>query len=198
MNGPQTCGSARVGEEIDMTYDAPTLTTERLILRAHAPADLDACVHLWHEPLVTRYTTGRPLSRQEVWLRILHHAGHWRHLGFGSWAVTLREHPQTYLGQVGLLCALRDCMHEFPQLMHVPEANWVIHPAVHGQGYATEAMKAVHEWQAGQPGMAHTHCLIHPRNDASLNLARRLKFRLVGEAGEGDGLRLVLERLVYT
>lgn len=89
-------------------------------------------------------------------------------------------------------------MHEFPQLMHVPEANWVIHPAVHGQGYATEAMKAVHEWQAGQPGMAHTHCLIHPRNDASLNLARRLKFRLVGEAGEGDGLRLVLERLVYT
>ncbi|WP_343760454.1 GNAT family N-acetyltransferase [Deinococcus depolymerans] len=46
---------------------APILTTPRLTLRPHRADDLDACVELWQDPVVTRHTSERPLPRQDVW-----------------------------------------------------------------------------------------------------------------------------------
>lgn len=69
---------------------APILETPRLVLRAHELDDLDACVAMWAEPEVVRYTVGTPSSPQRTWLRMLGYRGHWSMLGFGYWAVIER------------------------------------------------------------------------------------------------------------
>jgi len=63
----------------------PVLQTDRLILRGHGIEDFKHCAALWADPLVTRYITGTPLSREECWSRLLRNAGHWTMLGFGYW-----------------------------------------------------------------------------------------------------------------
>ena len=70
-----------------MSPDIPIVETERLILRDHRLADFDAYVAMWADPLVTRFIGGRPRSREESWIRFLRHAGMWRHVGFGFWAI---------------------------------------------------------------------------------------------------------------
>lgn len=38
----------------------PTLETDRLLLRGHAVSDFDAGLHIWRDPLVTKYVGGKP------------------------------------------------------------------------------------------------------------------------------------------
>src|SRR5919198_4635363 len=78
----------------------PVLETERLRLRAHQAADLDACAAMWADPLVTRHIGGRPFSREETWSKILRYAGHWALTGFGYWAVVDKA-SGTYIGEGG-------------------------------------------------------------------------------------------------
>ena len=77
---------------------APTLETERLRLRAHRVEDLPQCAAMWAEEVVTRFIGGKPLTKEETWLRMLRHAGHWSLLGFGYWLVEERV-SGTMLGE---------------------------------------------------------------------------------------------------
>ena len=65
----------------------PVIETARLFLRGPRPADLPDSVALWSDPVVTRYTSGKPLSEEEVWGRLLRYVGHWAWMGFGYWVV---------------------------------------------------------------------------------------------------------------
>jgi RimJ/RimL family protein N-acetyltransferase len=56
---------------------APTLHTNRLTLRPHKENDLDDCVALWNDPIVTQHTSGTTISRQYVWTRILVTGHYW-------------------------------------------------------------------------------------------------------------------------
>lgn len=160
---------------------APTLTTPRLILSAHTTADYEAGVELWSDPLVTRFISGRPSTREEVWSRLLRYAGLWALLGFGYWAVRDRV-SGAFLGDVGLADFHRDVA---PAVESMPEAGWVLRPAAHGQGFATEALGAVLAWSdahlAGPSGgAAWTFCLIDPDNRASVRVAEKCGFRPYG------------------
>ena len=59
------------------TGTAPALETERMRLRAHRLEDLDACVAMWADPIVTRHIGGKPFTREETWSKIMRYAGHW-------------------------------------------------------------------------------------------------------------------------
>jgi RimJ/RimL family protein N-acetyltransferase len=173
--------------------EAPTLTTPRLRLRPHRLDDLDACVDLWQDPVVTRYTSGRPLARQDVWTRLLRHPGHWALLGFGYWVAEERASGR-FVGEVGLGRFKRDLLAGQPELDGIPEAGWVTLPWAHGQGYAGEAVAAALGWRdANMPGRE-TFCIISPENAASLRLAARAGFTVTGEAGGPEDRVLVLTR----
>ena len=172
---------------------APTLTTERLLLRGHRASDLGGCAALWQDPEVTRYTTGQPVARQDVWTRLLRHPGHWNLLGFGYWLAFERASGRL-VGEVGLARFERDFLQPYPELTPLPEAGWVTLPWAHGRGFASEAMTAVLDWQDRQGLAPRTFCIIHPENGPSLRLAAKLGFRPEREVPHGEHTWQVLSR----
>ena len=152
------------------TSPAPTLTTERLTLRGHHPDDLDALAAMWADPRVYAMIGGKPRPREEVWIRLLRSVGCWTMFGYGAWVVCDRMTGQV-LGDIGLLESRRAITPE----LTVPEAGWTLVPAAHGQGYASEAMRAVLGWADGQ-GLTRTCCIIDPGNGASIRLAEKLGY----------------------
>jgi RimJ/RimL family protein N-acetyltransferase len=155
---------------------APTLYTNRLILRAHQESDLEYCVQLWSDPVVIRYTSGTVISRQDAWTRLLRHPGHWALLGFGYWVVVERLSGR-FIGEVGIARFKRSVVSTLPHLDALPEAGWVLLPWAHGQGYGAEAVKAVLEWRDQHLTANGTFCLIAAENVPSLKLAEKFGFQ---------------------
>ncbi|WP_312487408.1 GNAT family N-acetyltransferase [Sphingomonas sp.] len=156
-----------------MTFHAPapTLTTDRLVLRGHHPDDLDALAAMWGEPAVYAMIGGKPRSREDVWIRLLRSIGCWAAFGYGAWVVCDRSTGMV-LGDIGLLESRRAITPE----LTVPEMGWTLAPAAHGKGYAAEAMHAALEWADGR-GIGRTCCIIDPGNAASIRLAGKLGYR---------------------
>ena len=148
----------------------PTLETPRLRLRAHTPTDLPLSLRLWSNPVVTRHLGGRPFTEEEVWTRLLRYAGHWSWLGFGYWLVEERSTGHL-VGEVGFADYKRELS---PSFNGAPEIGWVLTPEMHGQGYATEAVRAALAWGTAHFGKdVRTVCLISPGNSASLRVAHK-------------------------
>ena len=177
------------GMKPEMPPGMNTLTTGRLILRPHRLDDFAAMSALWADPEVVRYISGTPSTPEITWARLLRNAGHWQMLGWGTWAIELRASGDL-IGETGFGDYQRDIT---PALGPRPEAGWLLAPAHHGQGLATEAVLAAHGWADAHFDQA-TVCLIDPANHASLRLAKR--------AGYGDTVEtefrgdpcLILER----
>ena len=155
-----------------MQTSAPTLVTARLVLRAHSPADLPDLAAMWADAQVVRHIGGRPFTREEVWTRLLRAAGMWALLGFGYWVVRERE-GGAFVGELGLADFRRELE---PPFGEAPEAGWALSAAMHGQGYAGEALAAVHAWADVALGVR-TVCMIAPANLASIAVARRCGYR---------------------
>jgi RimJ/RimL family protein N-acetyltransferase len=151
----------------------PVIETERLRLRGHEAGDFEVCLGLWRDPVVTRYIGGKPYTREEVWARMLRYAGLWPMLGFGYWLVEEKA-TGAFVGELGFASFRRDMEPGFEDAL---EAGWILSPAAHGKGYATEAMAAVHVWGAERfPGKAMV-CIVHEENAASLRMAARCCYR---------------------
>ena len=149
---------------------APLLRTDRLVLTGHRPADLDALATMWSHPGVYTWIGGRPRPREEVWIRLLRSIGQWTAFGYGSWVV--RETVDgPALGEAGLIEARR----AIDPPLDAPETGWTLSPAMHGRGYAREAMAAALRWADAQ-GLARTQCIIDPGNAASIRLATALGY----------------------
>ncbi len=153
--------------------EIPTLETDRLRLRAHRADDLDACAQMWGDPAVARYIGGRPFTREEVWARMLRYTGHWAWHGFGFWLI---EELQTgrFVGEVGVADFRRDME---PPLLSGPEAGWALASHAQGKGFATEALICATGWHQSNRSAHAISCLIHPENEASINVATKCGFR---------------------
>lgn len=150
----------------------PCLETSRLILRKHALQDFDALYAMWREPAVYRYIIGRPSTREEAWNRLLRYTGHWAQLGYGYWVVEERT-TGDYLGEMGFADFHRDID---PPLDGRPELGWALRTAVHGKGYAIEALQAIAAWGDAHFAGKVTAAIIAPENSASIHLAEKLGF----------------------
>ena len=110
---------------------APTLTTERLVLRGPERDDL---------PEFTRFMTSAPslkaqgetITAEQAWFGFLAGIGHWHWHGFGFFTVVELQsgHP---VGRVGLI-----------KHSNWPDAElaWHLFEGAEGKGYATESGKA--------------------------------------------------------
>jgi len=155
----------------------PVLETPRLRLRALTLADFPAHRDLWADPTVARFTTMQPQSPDASWERMLRIAGLWSLLGFGLWLVEEKS-THAFVGEVGLFDLHRDLI--YPDGSHrslpTPEVGWTLSPAMHGRGYATEAVRAAIDWASGRFLATELSCLIHPENTPSLRVAAKLGF----------------------
>jgi RimJ/RimL family protein N-acetyltransferase len=152
---------------------APILETERLKLRGQRLDDFGACAAMWADPIVTRYIGGHPQTEEESWARFLRYVGHWASLGFGYWVIEDKATGR-FVGEIGFADYKRNIE---PSISGKPEIGWVLIPAAHGRGYATEAARAVVSWGDAHFGPIHTTCLITPENVASIRIAEKCGYR---------------------
>ncbi|WP_299652328.1 GNAT family N-acetyltransferase [uncultured Tateyamaria sp.] len=149
---------------------APTLTTDRLTLRAHMMSDFD--------PLYALFATDRaqymggPVEAKQMWYWIAAEVGSWQLKGFGSWGVT-RTDDGAFIGQVGI-----NQPHHFPE----PELGWVLLQDFEGKGYAAEAAAAARDWYWSNTDAQSVVSYITPGNSRSEALASRLGAVLDAEA----------------
>ncbi len=146
----------------------PTLTTDRLILRAYREDDAQAIAALHGDPEVVRYLTpnGEPQpSLAEAWDHIAKHLGHWFLKGYGKWAVDERASGR-FVGRVGLY----DPPYDWVGI----ELGWTFLRDAWGKGYATEAGAAAMRWGFETLAADEIVSAIHPDNAASIRVAERL------------------------
>ncbi|GAB5448599.1 GNAT family N-acetyltransferase [Gymnodinialimonas sp.] len=143
--------------------NAPTLTTERLILRGPQRDDLEA---------FTRFMTSAPsmiaqgetITAEQAWFGFLVGIGHWQWHGFGFFTVVERR-TGLPVGRVGLLKHS-----DWPS----EELAWHLFEGAEGKGLATEAARAVKAWAFEALGLDQLHSYIDVTNTKSQAVARRL------------------------
>ena len=116
----------------------PTLTTERLTLRAPRAADVDAYAAFYASD--RSRIVGGPKDRTAAWKVLTNDAGHWMLRGFGWWAL---DDGTGCVGSVGF---------HRPAGRDAVELGWSLFSGT-GKGYATEAGRAALDW-AGRTGHA--------------------------------------------
>jgi RimJ/RimL family protein N-acetyltransferase len=148
-----------------MTFDIPTLTTNRLRLRAFEAGDLDAYAAMQANPEVMRHLVdGRIHTRVEVWRTMASCLGHWPLRGYGMWAC-VEKVGDRFIGSVGISQPL-----DWPE----PELAYALDRPLWGQGFATEAATAARDWLFGQFPAARLASFIRPENRVSIRVAKRL------------------------
>jgi len=170
--------------------DSFTLETPRLRLRPYRADDFDSYAKMWAEPDVVRFIGGKPMSREEAWIRFLRQIGLWRYLDFGFFALEDRA-TGAFVGEAGFHDLRRTIS---PSNEGTMEAGWGLVAAMHGRGLAEEAMRAAIAWaDRVHPGPRMT-CLINVDHAASQRVAAKLGFAPYAETTyHGDPVTM-LER----
>ena len=120
-----------------MALEIPTLRTERLVLRAFGPQDVDAYAAMLANPNVMRFLgTGQTRTAAEAWSAIAGTIGQWALRGYGSFALEERASGQL-VGRAGIL---------HPYDWPGPELAYALDEPFWGQGLATEACREVLRW----------------------------------------------------
>lgn len=158
--------------EEQFEYSVPVIETDRTILRCHKPEDLADCAAMWGDLEVSRYIASKPLSRSEVWARLLRSIAHWQVMKYGLWVVESKESHE-FLGQVGFFEHRRDVI---PPHEGIPEAGWVFKLEAHGKGLATETMQAALGWADHNIDCDSTICLFDPDHKGSWRVAEKLGY----------------------
>lgn len=171
---------------------APTVRTERLILRPMVREDFPTFAAIWQEPEVMRFIGKKPRPIAESWGVFLRIAGNWALEGFGQWAV-VRAEDGVFLGQTGFFSAMRGLGEDFDRS---PESGWVLTTAAHGKGYGREAVAASHAWFDAQPFAGRTVAMIEVGHEGSMAVARRLGYREMRETEDLGDRVMLLERVV--
>ncbi|MEJ8641314.1 GNAT family N-acetyltransferase [Streptomyces sp. MS1.HAVA.3] len=140
------------------------ITTDRLRLRPLTDADTDWWVRLHADEEVNRFVGGYTREQAEVRLREIQQQ--WTRRGHGLCAVELRSTGEA-VGRCGL-----NWWEQFGET----EIGWTFARSHWGQGYATEAARAVLAWGFGSLGLQRITAMIHHGNTASSAVARRLGF----------------------
>ncbi len=145
-----------------MNFTIPTLTTERLTLRAPNRIDFPAYAEIFASDR-SIHMDG-PLTRDEAWNGFAADIVGWQVLGFGYW--TVAENPTSdIVGFVG-----------FAKPPYYPERElgWMVTATHEGQGFAFEAAFAARAYAYGTLRFSTLVSYIDPLNARSIALAKRL------------------------
>ena len=160
---------------------APTLTTDRLVMRGWRDDDLSAYAEITNDPEVMRFMGGT-LDRADTWRQMAFIVGHWELRGYGLWVV---ECEGELIGRIGLLN---------PEGWPGLEVGWLLGRHAWGHGYATEAARAAVEYAWRELGAQELISLIAPDNTPSAAVAARLGMRPTNDY-DLRGQTVVIHRL---
>jgi RimJ/RimL family protein N-acetyltransferase len=156
-------------------------------MRTFRNGDLPALHRIYSDSLVWRYLgIGPTTSVEETIERLDRTLGFQRDYGFTFWIV---EHGESgeLLGQCGLI-PLEGKGPGIELGYRFASAEW-------GNGYATEAATACRDLGFDRFGLERIYVDVHPQNEASQNVARKLGARRLGRAKHSgfDVVRFVID-----
>lgn len=142
---------------------APTLETERLILRAPRAEDFEAWAAFAGDEETMRHLGGVQ-ARAIAWRGICTMTGAWEIRGFSMFSVVEKSSGR-WVGRLGPWA---------PEGWPGTEVGWGLIREVWGRGYATEGAIAAIDWAFDALGWDEVIHTIEPANTASQAVARRL------------------------
>ena len=143
-----------------------TLATERLNLRPLIPGDVPALHLFWNDPEVRRYLwDNQELSTQTVTEIVDQSEACFRDLGAGFFAIEILDKP----GELAGFCGYRR-FEESDQ----PELLYGILPQFWGEGFVTEAAKAVLQFGFERCEMSSVIAATDTPNQRSVQVMQRL------------------------
>jgi ribosomal-protein-alanine N-acetyltransferase len=156
------------------------LETDRLILRRMTMADLDGLYALYRDPEVRKYFPEGTLTYAQTKAaleRIINF--YYSQPGLGLWATIHKETGQL-IGRCGLLLWTIDERREVEVAYMLAKAYW-------GQGFATEAARAILAYGFEQLHLTRLICLIDRDNLASIRVATKIGMTFEKEVDDGEG-----------
>ena len=152
---------------------APSLPieTERLRIRAYTAADYDAVLGMFGREDVSRYLNWEPMDREHVGalLERRRHQASMESDGEGLGLALEERSSGRFVGEV----ILRWLSEESRQ----GEIGWSLHPDAQGNGYATEAARALLRLGFDELRLHRIIAECDPRNDASIRVMERIGMR---------------------
>jgi ribosomal-protein-alanine N-acetyltransferase len=150
----------------------PNLQTERLLLRALTPADLEFVYQHFADPDVTRYLYDEePITtRQEAQAIVDFYTEPGVKL-YNRWVIVSKSDDRR-IGTCGY--------HKWQKRHFRAEIGYDLEKASWKQGFMTEALMEVIEFGFGKMELNRIEALVHPRNLASVQLLKKLHFQKEG------------------
>ena len=162
---------------------APIIETRRLLLRPHRKTDFEDYASMLASD---RAIYMDQLDRYHAWYSYAAEVGHWALMGFGPWALELKEN-NAFVGQVAIL------WHDhYPE----PELGWLLFDKYEGKGLAFEAATAARNWAFETKIVNSLVSFIAPGNHRSIALAKRLGAVLDPLGKAADQSDLVYRHLI--
>jgi RimJ/RimL family protein N-acetyltransferase len=147
---------------------APKLTSERLILRAWQPEDIEGLVRMYGDVETMQHLDG-PQSREEIMEFFPVRIERWQAEGWGAWAVELKDQPGI-MGVVGY----GPPRAPFEGYDACLDFGWLIDKEDWGRGLATEAARLALVWGFEERHLAHVLATPDSSNQSSRRLCEKL------------------------
>ena len=142
---------------------APTLETDRLILRGPRKPDAEAMIAFLMDP-VRSEGFGGYTERSDAWRWFTLNVGHWHWHGYGYFTIEDKAS-----GKPAGISGIWN-----PEGWPEPEVGWVVFEGFEGKGIAFEAAQRVRQWAYEALGFTTLTSNIVPGNTRSIRLAERL------------------------
>ena len=150
----------------------PSISTERLLLRALRPTDLDDLYAYASDPEIDRFTPWEHYqSRDEARANLDDFLLEYEKYGLGAWGIEHRADQR--------LIGITNISPPHPHHRRV-ELGYTIARADWGQGYTTEVVKAVIRFGFEQMGLAWMEAVVLPDNTASRRVLEKARMRHEG------------------
>jgi len=179
---PENSAADSTGNGTGKIREGAVLVTDRLYLREMVPEDLDALYRvLGDSDIMQHYPYTFDEARVRRWIE--KNRERYRELGFGLWAVCLKETGEM-IGDCGL--SMQNINGKI-----CPEIGYHIRKDMQRKGYAAEAAAAVRDWVFANTTFKTVYSYMKAGNEASAKTAQSYGAVKTGEYTDSDGLNWV-------
>ena len=146
--------------------ECPQLETERLLLRVPTADDFEPLAAIYGDAQTMEFIGGA-MDKDFVWRTLATFIGHWCMTGYGLFSA-IEKSTGAFVGRAGIINP-----HGWP----APEIGWVIARERWGEGFATEAARAILEHEVARIRPTRLISLVDERNERSRRVAEKLGAR---------------------